>query len=69
MFRTLVKYQDQDEDDDEDDALDDLMLGKVASALQIPPKIKWGSQSGNTFQTLGGDFMKPVIHIGKKTIV
>lgn len=40
------------------------MLGPVSEALEIPSKVKWGSQKSFTVSALSGDFMKPVIHIG-----
>lgn len=62
MYRTLVKF---DIDEDRDQILEDLMRGPVSEALGIPSNVKWGSQSGSTFSRQMGDFMKPVIHIGK----
>ncbi|XP_065355870.1 retinoid-inducible serine carboxypeptidase-like [Calliphora vicina] len=60
MYRTLVHY---DIDENRDQKLQDLMRGPVSKALGIPSKVKWGSQSSNTFSRQMGDFMKPVIHI------
>ncbi|XP_023305748.2 retinoid-inducible serine carboxypeptidase-like [Lucilia cuprina] len=60
MYRTLVHY---DIDENRDQMLQDLMRGNVSKALGIPSKVKWGSQSSNTFTRQMGDFMKPVIHI------
>lgn len=62
MYRTMVQY---DIDEDRDQILEDLMRGPVQQALNITSKVKWGSQSNPTFSRLSGDFMKPVIHIGK----
>lgn len=45
-------------------SLDELMWGKVSEALKIPKHVVWGSQSGATFKTHYGEFMKPVVHIG-----
>lgn len=44
--------------------LDKLMRGPVSKALRIPSHVKWGAQSGATFASLSGDFMKPVVHLG-----
>lgn len=44
--------------------LDKLMRGPVSKALGIPSYVKWGVQSGQTFASLSGDFMKPVVHFG-----
>lgn len=63
MYRTLVHF---DIDEDRDQMLEELMRGPVSEALDIPSKVQWGSQSGNTFTGQMGDFMKPVIHIGKR---
>ncbi|TMW53735.1 hypothetical protein DOY81_001203 [Sarcophaga bullata] len=60
MYRLMVQY---DIDEDRDKILQDLMRGPVSKALGIPDKVKWGSQSSNTFSRQMGDFMKPVIHI------
>lgn len=62
MYRTVVKY---DIDEDRDALLETLMRGPVAETLGIPSEVKWGSQSGSTFDIHRTDFMKPVIHIGK----
>ncbi|EDW69442.1 retinoid-inducible serine carboxypeptidase [Drosophila virilis] len=60
MYRTVVKY---DIDEDRDALLETLMRGPVAETLGIPSEVKWGSQSGSTFDIHRTDFMKPVIHI------
>lgn len=60
MYRTLVKF---DARDSRDDILEDLMNGAVKTALQIPESVRWGGQSGKTFGTLYGDFMKPVTDV------
>ena len=44
-----------------DDALDDLMNGPMKKQLNIPEHVSWGSQSGEVFSQLAGDFMNPVI--------
>lgn len=48
-------------DDDEPDKLTALMRGPVHLALALPSNVVWGSQSGAVFDTLAGDFMKPVV--------
>lgn len=48
---------------DEDAILDNLMNGPVKEALGLD--VVWGESSGLVFNTLAGDFMKPVIDIGK----
>ncbi|TDG50365.1 hypothetical protein AWZ03_003270 [Drosophila navojoa] len=58
MYRTLVHF---DIDEDRDKLLEDLMRGPVTKALNLT--IKWGAQSGTTFNKLWGDFMKPAVHI------
>lgn len=63
MYRTLVNFG---IDENRDQMLEDLMRGPVSEALGISTKVQWGSQSGNTFTAQMGDFMKPVIHIGKR---
>lgn len=46
------------------DPLDFLMNGLVKKTLQIPQHVVWGGQSGYTFNTLSGDFMKPCTEMG-----
>lgn len=60
MFNTLVRI---DTRDDADQKLEDLMNGAVKAALEIPESVTWGGQSGKTFSTLNGDFMKPVTEV------
>lgn len=62
MHNTLVRF---DLRDNRDDLLEDLMRGEVSKALNIPANVTWGAQSQITFNALSGDFMKPVVHIGK----
>lgn len=47
------------------DALGDLMNGDQALRWNIPPEVMWDSQGGDVFNTLAGDFMKPVIDSGE----
>lgn len=47
------------------DPLTELMNGQFKDYLgSIPETVIWGSQSGNVFDAMRGDFMKPVIDIG-----
>lgn len=60
------KLNDVDGDDDEEEETDPLrrlMRGAVHEALGLPANVKWGSQSGAVFDTLAGDFMKPVVSV------
>lgn len=41
------------------------MNGPVSKTLGIPKKVVWGSHELTVFESQLGDFMKPVIHIGK----
>lgn len=48
------------------DPLDELMNGYFKEYLKIiPDGVKWGDQSGDVFNMMRGDFMKPVIDIGE----
>lgn len=63
-FETMVKRRRLTPDDsEEEDKLPPLMRGPVAEALGIPENVIWGSQAGAVFDTLAGDFMKPVVHL------
>lgn len=55
--------EDDIEEYDADAKLQALMRGAVAEVLNIPKNVTWGSQSGAVFDTLAGDFMKPVTDI------
>lgn len=58
------KSADADDDDDvEEDKLTRLMRGDVHTALNLPENVKWQSQAGAVFDTLAGDFMKPVVEV------
>jgi serine carboxypeptidase 1 len=50
-------------EEDRDQMLDDLMNLEVRTALGLPEKIVFGSQSSAVFRTLGIDFMKPVTNV------
>ncbi|CRL03157.1 CLUMA_CG016183, isoform A [Clunio marinus] len=53
-----------DESDDEyTDPLTRMMRDEVHPALGLSDDVKFGSQSSAVFDTLGGDFMKPVVSI------
>ncbi|XP_076043892.1 retinoid-inducible serine carboxypeptidase-like [Oratosquilla oratoria] len=41
--------------------LDDFMNGVMANQWNIPQHVVWGAQEGRVFDTLAGDFMKPVV--------
>lgn len=57
-----LEYDENDADDEERD-LSDLMRTDVHQALGLDDKVKWGSQAGIVFDTLSGDFMKPVVDV------
>lgn len=46
------------------DALGDFMNGEQAARWNIPAGVVWDSQGGMVFDTLAGDFMKPVVDSG-----
>ncbi|KAK5649242.1 hypothetical protein RI129_000271 [Pyrocoelia pectoralis] len=52
--------------DEVDYKIDLLMNGKIKEALKL--NVTWGSQSGIVFNTLGVDFMKPVVDIVAKLL-
>lgn len=72
IFELLVKNKrfsaDESDDEDNDDKLTRLMRGVVKDALGIPDKVNWGSQSSAVFETLAGDFMKPVVHMVEEVL-
>lgn len=51
-------YADEDSDDEDNEDPLPSMMRNVSVALGIDEKVVWGSQSGATFDTLAGDFMK-----------
>ena len=65
MYRSMVSYSraDDETEEDRDARLQVIMRTQVHEALGLPEQIVWGSQSGKVFETLAGDFMKPVTHI------
>lgn len=71
-FDVMVKRKRLNADDvneDEDDMnLTTLMRGLVHEALDLPKNVVWGSQSGAVFDTLAGDFMKPVVEIVEEVL-
>jgi serine carboxypeptidase 1 len=52
---------DESDEEDADSKLTRLMRGDVHKALSLPDNVIWGSQAGAVFDTLAGDFMKPVV--------
>ena len=53
-----------------EDPLSALMNGDFKDYLQIiPDNVTWGSQSGDVFDAMNGDFMKPAIDIGTPSLV
>jgi serine carboxypeptidase 1 len=58
-------------DDDETPtplSLNTMMRTVVHPALNLPAHVIFGSQSGDVFDTLAGDFMKPVVDIVEKVL-
>lgn len=52
-----------------DDKLTELMNGPIRKKLGIIPEhVQWGGQSGDVFQHMLGDFMKPVVDIVNRLI-
>lgn len=48
----------------DDDDLDHFMNTVVKEALEIPAEVTWGGQSGDVFDYLSEDFMKPATEVG-----
>jgi serine carboxypeptidase 1 len=71
-FDTLVKRKrlndDDNDDEDSDRKLTKLMRGAVHQALNLPETVVWGSQAGVVFDTLAGDFMKPVVSVVEEVL-
>lgn len=44
------------------------MMSKVHLALKLPSNVIFGSQQGAVFDTLAGDFMKPVVNVVEKVL-
>lgn len=65
VLRSRIPKIEHDENDvdDEERNLSDLMNTDVHQALGLDNNVKWGSQSGIVFDTLSGDFMKPVVDV------
>jgi serine carboxypeptidase 1 len=59
--KRLSAVDDENDDEDGDRKLTRLMRGEVHEALNLPENVVWGSQAGAVFDTLAGDFMKPVV--------
>lgn len=49
-------------------SLNDMMRTKVHPKLNLPVNVTFGSQSGLVFDTLAGDFMKPVVEMVEKVL-
>lgn len=49
-------------------SLNSIMNQGVKKALGLPSDAYWSESSGTVFNALWGDFMKPVIHVGKSLI-
>lgn len=68
-LNTDAENEDDDDDDDESgDKLTTLMRGSVHEALELSDTVIWGSQAGAVFDTLAGDFMKPVVEIVEEVL-
>ena len=50
------------------DALGSFMNGEQSTHWNIPDHVVWDSQGRLVFQTLKGDFMKPVVDSGMNKI-
>lgn len=68
VTRTRALPQKMAKDDKPVYKLDDLMRQEVHEALGLSDKIVWGSQAGAVFDTLAGDFMKPVVDVVADTL-
>lgn len=49
-------------------SLNEMMRTKVHPKLGLPQNVTFGSQSGLVFDTLAGDFMKPVVEMVEKVL-
>lgn len=65
--RKRFSFDVENEDEDDND-LESLMRGEVHKALNLPETVIWGSQSTAVFDTLAGDFMKPVVEYVEKVL-
>lgn len=63
--RLLIENED---DEDDDDKLTKMMRVTVHEALNLTQNVIWGSQSGAVFDTLAGDFMKPVVEMVERVL-
>jgi serine carboxypeptidase 1 len=61
--RKRFNLDDENAEEEDGDKLTVLMRGAVRDALELPKEVIWGSQAGAVFDTLGGDFMKPVVSV------
>jgi len=70
-FDVLVKRKKlnfDNEHEDENDYNLTTVMGMVHEALSLPAHVQWGSQADAVFDTLAGDFMKPVINIVEEVL-
>ncbi|KAG5677282.1 hypothetical protein PVAND_007052 [Polypedilum vanderplanki] len=66
--RLSTSLADEDEETPVPLTLNNMMRNVVHPALKLPEHVIFGSQSGPVFDTLAGDFMKPVVHIVEKVL-
>lgn len=66
--RKRLNVDEENEDEDSDSKLTTLMRGPVHEALGLPKNVIWGSQASAVFDTLAGDFMKPVVEIVEEVL-
>jgi serine carboxypeptidase 1 len=66
--RKRLNADDESDEEDGDSKLTRLMRGDVHRALNLPSNVVWGSQAGAVFDTLAGDFMKPVVETVEKLL-
>lgn len=76
-YQLLVNYRSSlpalvkpfaDEDETPTLSLSEMMQTKVHPKLELPENVVFGSQSGAVFDTLAGDFMKPVVEMVEKVL-
>lgn len=71
-FDVLVKRKRLNSDDESENeetyTLAGMMRGPVHEALDLPKNVVWGSQADAVFDTLAGDFMKPVVKVVEEVL-
>jgi serine carboxypeptidase 1 len=75
-YQVLVNYRSSypaliaalDDEEPPELSLTDMMRTVVHPKLQLPENVTFGSQSGIVFDTLAGDFMKPVVEMVEKVL-